>query len=282
MPSILISAFEHENNAIVVGAPPVTNTYFRLLDLEAGQTEEFRLDEFECVLVALSGTADITVSGERFEAVGQRADVWTGQADSVYCGRNKVVNIVALKRVELAIAGCRSKADYPAFRVRPEDVDCVDVGSNETKSRRRIFHILGHNGAGRSGNLLVSELYCDEGCWSGYPPHKHDTDREGETSHEEIYHYRFNPPSGFGGQFWYEKSSQDRAVNPRVAMIRHGDTFCFNTGYHPTVTSPGHAEYIFTILVGKTQRSLVQHFDKEHRHLVDKIPGIAAMREKFK
>ena len=41
-------------------------------------------------------------------------------------------------------------------------------------------------------------------------------------------------------------------------MTREGDTFCFDSGYHPTATSPGHAEYIFTILVGKTQRSLVQ------------------------
>ena len=82
----------------------------------------------------------------------------------------------------------------------------VDVGSPETKSHRRIFHILGHNGAGRSGNLLVSELYADEGCWSGYPPHKHDTDDgEVETAHEEVYHYRFNPPTGFGAQYCYEK-----------------------------------------------------------------------------
>jgi len=65
-------------------------------------------------------------------------------------------------------------------------------------------------------------------------------------------------------------------------MTRNGDTVAFDTGFHPTVTSPGHAEYIFTILVGKTQRSLVQHFNAAHRHLMDKIPGIAAMREKFK
>lgn len=282
MPLKHISAFKHANKPILNGDSPVENTYFRLLTLEAGQTEEFQLEDFECLAVVLSGSADISVSGECFEAVGQRADIWSGQADSVYCGRNKEVSIVPRSRVELALAGCRSQADYSAFRVRPDEVDCVDVGSNETKSRRRIFHILGHNGVGRSGNFLVSELYCDEGCWSGYPPHKHDTDREGETAHEEVYHYRFNPPSGFGGQFWYEESNSGEMLDSRVVMTRHGDTVCFDTGYHPTVTSPGHAEYIFTILVGKTQRSLVQHFNEKHRHMLDKIPGIAAMREKFK
>ena len=62
----------------------------------------------------------------------------------------------------------------------------VEVGSVETHSRRRIFHILGQNGVGRAGRLLVSELYGDDGCWSGYPPHKHDTERAPEeTDFEE-------------------------------------------------------------------------------------------------
>ncbi len=281
MPSRHIPAFDHANKPILDADAPVDATYFRLVSLAAGQVDEFLLEAFECLVVVMSGTADITVSGERFAAVGQRADIWSGNADSVYCGRNRLVAVAALTRVELAVAGCRSTADYPAFRIRPDEVDCVDVGSNETKSRRRIFHILGRNGAGRSGNLLVSELYCDEGCWSGYPPHKHDTDREGETAHEEVYHYRFNPPGGFGAQLWFE-SIQGRIVESRPVMTRDGDTFCFDTGYHPTVTSPGHAEYIFTILVGKSQRPLLQHFHEDHLHLMDKIPGIAAMRDKFK
>lgn len=277
-----IPAAAHGNAPILAGNAPVADTYFRLVSLEPGASDEFRLDQFEALLVVLSGTADVEVAGEHFAAVGQRADIWSGQADSVYCGRDKSVRIVACSKVEIAIAGCRSQNDYAAFRIRPDEVDCVDVGSNETKSRRRIFHILGHNGAGRTGNFLVSELYCDEGCWSGYPPHKHDTDRDGETAHEEVYHYRFNPPSGFGAQFWYEESAPGALTDSRVVMTRDGDTVAFDTGFHPTVTSPGHAEYIFTILVGKTQRSLVQHFNEAHRHLMAKIPGIAAMREKFK
>ncbi len=283
MPSKFIPAFDHGNKAIVSGEAPVANSYFRLVQLNSGQIEKFCLDEFECVVVVLSGTADVSVAGINFPSVGKRPDIWSGNADSVYCGRNKQVEIKATKTTEIAIAGCRSDNDFEPFRIHPEDVDCVDVGSNETKSHRRIFHILGHNGAGRSGPLLVSELFADEGCWSGYPPHKHDTDQEEETAHEEVYHYRFNPQSGFGGQFWYEKDVEEGQPNKsQVVMTRHGDTFCFDTGYHPTVTSPGHAGYIFTILVGKTQRSLVQNFDETYRHLLGRFPGIAVMRAKFK
>lgn len=281
MPSRHIPAYDHANRPILDRSPPVPNTYFRLVTLPAGQADEFRLPDVECLVVVLSGTVTITVSGQSFASVGQRADIWSGSADSVYCGRDHSVSLAAETAAELAIAGCRSRASYPPFRIGPEEVDCVDVGSNATKSRRRILHILGQNGAGRSGNLLVSELYADEGCWSGYPPHKHDTDRDGETAHEEVYHYRFNPRSGFGGQFWFEGDGE-QALRSSPVMTRDRDTFCFDTGYHPTVTSPGHAEYIFTILVGKSQRPLIQHFHESHRHLMDRIPGIAAMREKFK
>ena len=51
-------------------------------------------------------------------------------------------------------------------------------------------------------------------------------------------------------------------------MTRHGDTFLLDRGYHPTVTSPGHEEYIFTILVGKSQRGLVQHFKEDYHYLM--------------
>src|SRR5664279_6225797 len=120
MSSRHIQSCEHRNDPILNGDAPVENTYFRLVKLPPGQTEEFQIEGYECLLVMQSGTADITVAGERFAAVGQRPDIWSGLADSVYCGRNKVVNIVARGAVELAIAGCRSQADYPAFRIRPE------------------------------------------------------------------------------------------------------------------------------------------------------------------
>jgi len=154
----------------------------------------------------------------------------------------------------------------------------VDVGSPETHSHRRIFHILGQNGNGRAGNLLVSELYADPGCWSGYPPHKHDTERPPEeTDFQEIYHYRFEPQTGFGTQSCY-----DPGADAAVVRTQHGDTFLVDRGYHPTSTSPGHRGYIFTILVGRHQRSLIQSFEPKHAHLIAGIPGIQAMRDKFK
>lgn len=262
---------------LFAGEAPVSLCYFDLLRLADGETHEARIDGFETAWVLLSGSADIGVDDQEFGVVGGRADIWSGRADSVYAGPGSAVRVRAEGPCEIAVAGGRWDRPMRPFRVTPEEVDMVDVGSNETKSRRRIYHILGRNAAERAGNLLVSELYADEGCWSGYPSHKHDTAGPEETAHEEVYHWRFDPPTGFGAQLWYNDSGAREAF-----VTRHGDSFGFASGYHPTVTSPGHASYIFTILVGRDQRSLVQYFEPKHRHLMDRIPGIAAMRDKFK
>lgn len=273
----MIRAYENANEPLLVGDAPTKLIHFNLVKLGASETYTYNLPEFETAVVPMFGSCHVMVDGHVFEQIGSRANVWSGQADSVYAGPGANVEITAVTDCEIAIAGGRWTESMEPFRVTPEEVDMVDVGSNETKSRRRIFHILGNKQADQVGRLLVSELYADEGCWSGYPPHKHDTDQPGETAHEELYHWRFDPPTGFGTQLWYEEGQE-----PHAHVTRNGDTFAFSTGYHPTATSPGHASYIFTILVGKTQRSLVQNFEEVHRPLMAKIPGIDAMRAKFK
>ncbi|MCV0397319.1 MAG: 5-deoxy-glucuronate isomerase [Rhizobiaceae bacterium] len=261
--------------------------YFDVLVLSAGEERTLDLPGFEVHLVPFSGCMDVEIGAHHFDNVGGRASVWDGHADSIYAGSGQIIRIRALTDLELAVAGGATDGRFEPFHVPPEEVHCVEVGSSETKSRRRICHLLGQNAAGRAGNLLVSELYAEDGCWSGYPPHKHDRDRSEadndggerllETDHEELYHFRYQPETGFGAQFNYKDGEE-----PRVELVRHGDSFLIPGGYHPTVTSPGHEEYIFTILVGRTRRGLVQHFEPAHLHLTQVIPGIQAMRDKFK
>lgn len=271
----------HGRNPVIVpaGRTAVDLIHFQSVALGAGEEARVEVPGFELVCVVLSGQADIQVGGNAFEAVGERADVWSGLADSVYAGTGHAVRLVGRRAgTEVAVAGGRCAGAFGPFRILPSDVRLVDVGSPQTHSRRRIYHILGQNGAGRAGNLLVSELYADPGCWSGYPPHKHDTERPPEeTDFQEVYHYRFRPESGFGAQYNYGETGE-----ASVVMTRHRDTYLIDRGYHPTVTSPGHEEYIFTILVGRHQRSLIQYFEPQHRPLMAGIPGIQAMRDKFK
>lgn len=276
----IIRSYNNNNIGIVTRENDILSlTYFNLLKLKKGQNFTQKIQKFETVYVVLSGNCDITINDQVFSHVGNRKDIWSGNADSVYATTGALVDVVANSdHTEIAVAGGLCDKEYPPFRIFPNDVEMVNVGSNETHTHRRIFHILGQNADGRAGNLLVSELYCDDGNWSGYPPHKHDEERgDTETEFEELYHFRFNPDNGFGGQFSFQPDGSSKAF-----MTRHGDTFILKKGYHPTVTSPGHEEYIFTIIVGKYQRSLSQHFKKEHQYLMKKFPGVQNMIDKFK
>jgi 5-deoxy-glucuronate isomerase len=280
-----VRARQVDNRPIVsAGAAPMDLCYFNLLRLADG--EQIRIHEpgFETVFVVLSGRADIVVGDEKFAQVGRRADVWSGPADSVYAGNGPAVVVTARGGpAEVAVAGGRTSQAFAPFRIEPEALQMVEVGSADTHSRRRIFHILGQNAAGRAGNLLVSELRADAGCWSGYPPHKHDQERPPvETEFQEIYHYRYRPETGFGAQLWYPAPERDPNAQPMAHVTRTGDTFAFESGYHPTVTSPGHEAYVFTIIVGRHQRSLLQRFDPAFDYLLDVIPGLQAMQDKFR
>jgi 5-deoxy-glucuronate isomerase len=275
----LVRHYANHNHPIVdQGHATLDLIYFNPIELAPGGTFSARLPAHESVVVVQSGSVDISVDGELFPSVGQRQDIWSGNAEAVYVPLGAEVTISARTAAVCAIAGGITTEKHTAFRITPDEVEMVDVGSPETHSRRRIFHVLGQRHNGRVGRLLVSELLADPGCWSGYPPHKHDTEEPGvETDHEELYHYRFMPESGFGSQALYE-TGQD----PVSYTTREGDTFLLDKGYHPTVTSPGRRGYIFTILVGRHRRGLVQRFDPQHQHLVSQMPGIQAMRNKFK
>jgi 5-deoxy-glucuronate isomerase len=257
----------------------VSDIYFELVRLTAGESFSYALDGYESAAVVLSGKADIAVGGKRFSGIGKRRDIWSGFAEAVYAGRGAAVEISAgPEGAEIGVAGGRCEEDFEPFLVSADDGEAIEVGSAESKSKRRLQHILGKNGDGRVSRLLVSEVFVNEGYWSGYPPHKHDTDNGSEeTNHQEIYHFRFQPENGFGSQLWYDGDGAKQAY-----MTQTGDTFAFSSGYHPNVTSPGHEQYVFAILVGKTRRSLVQNFDAEFRHLMAATPGLQQMRDRFK
>ncbi len=103
---------------------------------------------------------------------------------------------------EVFVAGAKFDTVLDPFDVRADGIDLVQYGSDDTKTHRKIKHILGQKQADKVGRLLVSELYTvGQGGWSGFPSHKHDTDRlPDETRHDETYNFRFRPNHGSGLQ----------------------------------------------------------------------------------
>lgn len=277
-----IPAHNNENQPIIAENDDTTPLcYFNHVLLTEGQTHEYHLEGYESVVVMAGGTCSITVDGEVFDRIGERADVWSGNAASVYIPVGAVVSILCQSHsADILIAGGRYDEKKEPFAVMPEDADIVQYGSDDTKTHRKIKHVLGQKNVHQRGRLLVSELYTvGAGGWSGFPPHKHDEDRgELETRFEEVYQFRFNPEYGFGAQFLYEHEDD----HGPVYHVKTGSVIAIDKGYHPSVAAPGYEMYYFTIIVGEKSQSLVQHFDPHHAEQLETIPGIKDMISKFK
>ena len=277
-----IAPYDNQNQAIVdVDNAHVPLTYFNIVKLKAGETFGYRLAGYESCVVPATGTVTVETGGETFVEIGNRGkDVWDGEPEGVYVPTDTACRITALTETETFIAGAKFDQTLHPFAVRAPEIDLVQYGSDDTKTHRKIKHILGANHHDRVGRLLVSELFTvGAGGWSGFPSHKHDTDRlPEETRHDECYNFRFKPNYGSGLQMLQR---EDNAPGDAYHIV-DGSTLLIDKGYHPCCVLPGYEMYYFTILGGLSQRSLKQYFQPTHAEQLHTIPGIMDMVAKFK
>ncbi|AZL59320.1 5-deoxy-glucuronate isomerase [Tabrizicola piscis] len=277
-----IASHDNHNRAIVdMDNALVPLVYFNIVTLAAGQTFDYRTPGYETCVVPATGTVTVETAGETFAQIGNRGvDVWDGEPEGVYVPQDSGARITALTDTEIFIAGAKFHETLRPFAVRAADIDKVQYGSDDTKTHRKIKHILGAAYHDRVGRLLVSELFTvGAGGWSGFPSHKHDTDRlPDETRHDECYNFRFKPDYGSGLQMLQRLDNE-----PGDAYhIMNRSTVLIDKGYHPCCVLPGYEMYYFTILGGQSQRSLKQYFQPTHAAQLHTIPGIMDMVAKFK
>ena len=276
-----IAPFDNQNKAIVdIDDSTVPLNYFNIVKLKKGETFHYQVPSYETCIVPATGSVDIEVEGLAFSALGNRGeDVWDGEPEGVYIPSGAKVNMTCVSEAtETFLAGAKYDKVLEPFDVREHDL--VQYGSDDTKTHRKIKHILGQKQHDKVGQLLVSELFTvGQGGWSGFPSHKHDTNRlPDETRHDETYNFRFKPNWGSGLQMLQR---EDNAPGDAYHIV-DGSTICIDNGYHPCAVLPGYEMYYFTILGGLTQRSLVQYFQPTHAYQVETIPGIKDMIAKFK
>jgi 5-deoxy-glucuronate isomerase len=282
-----IPYYDNRNVPLVdIDDADVPLAYFNIVRLSSGESFESQVPGYETCLVPAHGTIDVRI--ERggaevgsFDSIGARTSVWDGEPAAVYVPVGCAARFVCRSAsAEVFIAGARFEQSFEPFAVRAANIDPVQYGSDDTKTHRKIKHILGQKPPGRVGRLLVSELFTvGAGGWSGYPPHKHDTDAlPNETLHNEIYNFRFRPENGFGLQLLQTDGDQ----YGQAFHIRNSSTLKIARGYHPCVAAPGHEMYYFTVLAGRSQRPLLQFFQPTYAYQVETIPGIKDMIAKFK
>jgi 5-deoxy-glucuronate isomerase len=217
--------------------------------------------------------------GRPVRALGGRGeDVWDGEPQGVYVPTGAKATMVCTSGER---RGLRRRGKYDEVL---EPFDVRDTRPRAIRLRRHQdppqdqAHPRPETG-GKVGRLLVSELYTvGAGGWSGFPSHKHDTDRlPDETHHDETYNFRFKPNWGSGLQMLQREDGK-----PGDAYhIVDGSTICIDKGYHPCAccratrctTSPSSAG---------EPAPLVQYFQPTHAYQIETIPGIKDMIAKFK
>ncbi|MDV7143335.1 5-deoxy-glucuronate isomerase [Tropicimonas sp. TH_r6] len=278
-----IPPFDNQNKPIVdAGDKLVPLNYFNIVKLKKGDAFEYQVPGYETCVAPATGTVDLDVEGVAFPKLGNRGvDVWDGEPEGVYVPTGAKATMVCVSdEAEVFVAGAKYEKVLDPFDVRGDEIDLVQYGSDDTKTHRKIKHILGQKQHDKVGRLLVSELFTvGQGGWSGFPSHKHDTDRlPDETRHDETYNFRFKPNYGSGLQMLQREDN----LSGDAYHIVDGSTIMIDKGYHPCCVLPGYEMYYFTILGGLSQRSLVQYFQPTHAAQLDTIPGIKDMVAKFK
>jgi 5-deoxy-glucuronate isomerase len=180
---------------------------------------------------------------------------------------------------EVFIAGAKYDEVLEPFAVRKDELDLVQYGSDDTKTHRKIKHILGQK---QKARLAV--------CWSAsctpwgraagraFPatsttptvcPMKPGTTRP--TISASAQH-------GSGVQMLQREDNK-----PGDAYhIVDGSTICLDKGYHPCACCRATRCIISPFSAGSAQRSLMQYFQPTHAYQIETIPGIKDMVAKFK
>lgn len=238
-----------------------THVGFKVVTLAPGENFTGGEAGREACLVILTGTADVTAGGERYDGIGARRSVFEDAAPAaVYAPAGAAFTVTAVTPVELAIGSAPGREGGSPRLIDPARMSREVRGQGT--NQRFVRNILPETEPADS--LLVVEVVTPGGHWSSYPPHKHDTATAGEeTALEETYYHRLNPPQGFAVQRVY---TDDRSIDETVT-VEDGDVVMVPRGYHPAGAPHGYDLYYLNVMAGPNRQWIFRN-DPAHEWIV--------------
>ncbi|MDE0695154.1 MAG: 5-deoxy-glucuronate isomerase, partial [Boseongicola sp.] len=147
-----IAPYDNQNNPVVdADNTTVPLNYFNIVKLRKGEAFEYAVPGYETCIVPATGTVDVDVEGARFDALGGRVeDVWDGEPEGAYVPTGASAEMVCRSdAAEVFVAGAKFDEVLEPFAVRSSELDLVQYGSDDTKTHRKIKHILGQKQHGK-------------------------------------------------------------------------------------------------------------------------------------
>jgi 5-deoxy-glucuronate isomerase len=222
------------------------------LCLENSERERYFNDAEETILVLQQGAGILSASGSEWRV--SRASVFTDRATALYLPPGVELVVTGEPQIEAILVSTPAKGGRSPALVTPADVVVNERGKGTYS--REVHDIFVRDPY--ATRLMVGETFNPPGNWSSFPPHKHDG-RNGEPKLEEVYHFRIDPPQGFGYQTIY--TSDGESVTHQV---RDRDAVLLPYGYHPVAAAPGYRLYYLWALAGE-QRVMSLYEDPAHK-----------------
>ncbi|MEU5879286.1 5-deoxy-glucuronate isomerase [Spirillospora sp. NPDC047279] len=235
----------------------------RVLELPAGGAHTFGTGAFEMIVLPLSGSCRVTCDGETLELRGRRS-VFSRVSDFAYVPRDAHVTVTGLGRFALAGARCERRL---VPRYGPAGKVPVELRGAGPASRQ-VNNFGTPEGFPFAERLIACEVLTPGGCWSSYPPHKHDEETPAESVLEEIYYFEVEGPSGMAYQRVYGSTDV-------LEEVRGGDVVLIPHGWHgPSMAVPGHDLYYLNVMAGPgEERAWRIRDDPAHTWIRETWPG---------
>ncbi|MCW4466373.1 5-deoxy-glucuronate isomerase [Glutamicibacter sp. MNS18] len=248
----MISLGAHDS---ALPVPGWEHTGLKVAQLAPAGSVELAAAAEERIVIPLTGDSfTVTLdSGEVFELTG-RPSVFHGPADVLYTGINTGLRISSATGGRVALALAPAKAGYPTRLIRAEQTPVELRGAGNCS---RQVHNFGTPAALEADRFIVCEVITPAGNWSSYPPHKHDEEKDGETSLEEIYYFETQlardmpapvstDPIGYARVY----ASDERPIDVNTE-VRTGDVVLVPYGWHgPAMAAPGYDLYYLNVMAG--------------------------------
>jgi len=227
---------------------------FTLLALPEGKAYSGSTGDRECVLDAFSGIATIELDGtsskRTFPKVGGRSDVFSGPPCMLYIPPRCAFQVRATQTFRAGLFFSPATRTGQPSLIEGSSVVTRQVGQGSFE--RTVHTSIGEDFPAE--RVLAGETLNAPGCWSSFPPHKHDrSNPPREARLEEVYYFQIRPATGFGFIWTYTGADDPDGFN-NVFVVENGDTVLLPKGYHPVVAAPGCQLHYTWVLAGEERR----------------------------
>ena len=226
----------------------------------------------EVIVLPLSGSCAVDTDAGGADLAG-RHDPFSQVTDCAYVPRDTAYEISTANGGRFALASARSQAEGLPFRHVKRDEVRVELRGAGSCSRR--VNNFGTPDVLEADRIIACEVFTPAGNWSSFPPHKHDTDRPGESVLEEIYYFEVaDGPDGQPGLAYQRVyGTPDRPADV-LAQVRTSDVVVVPHGWHgPSMAVPGYDLYYLNVMAGPGKREWLICDDPAHSWVREQWKG---------